>query len=201
MDIYNSTIKAIVGIAANASGTSSNNIKVTIDSSTIDSSERGAEIAVWINVPGNLYINNSIIKGNLQALMVRAGTAVIKDSQIILTNNGNASESTYITDNPSSPWGSGNNVPHGSLIVGNWSNAYKNTASCTLENTQVMTTINNWNRALIVLAQVSGIETIFNYDSNCNLNNSSYVFSNYEVSGLKKGQITVNGTVVQAIEN
>ena len=132
--------------------------------------------------------------------MVRGGTAVVRNSQLIMTNNGNASETIFLNDGKTNGWKDGNNVPHGALIVGDWSNSYSYTASCSLENTQIMTTRTNWNRALIVLAQDAGYETLFNYDNKSNISEKDYVICNYAVSGLKKGQISVNGVVVQQRE-
>ena len=99
-------------------------------------------------------------------------------------------------------WGNGNNVPHAVLVVGDWSTStgYAYTASCTLNNTKIVNERTNWNRANIVLAQKGEIETILNYDAKCGIKNSDYLICNYAVSGLKKGLITVNGTIVQERE-
>ena len=201
VNIYNSSIKAIVGIATNADGTYSNNVKIEIDSSKIDASGNGAETGVWINVPGTLNIKNSVIKGNIQALMVRAGTAVVSNSQLIMTNNNDGADSSMWLSGDN-VWGSGNNVPHAVLVVGDWSKStgYAYTASCTLNNTKIINERTNWNRANIVLAQKGEIETILNYDAKCGIKNSDYLICNYAVSGLKKGLITVNGTIVQERE-
>ena len=199
VDIYNSTIKAIAGIAANANGTSSNNIKVTIDSSTIDASGEGAQIGLWINVPGIMTIRNSTIKGNKQALMVRCGNANITNSNVILTGTGENLDADFIDRKV---WGTGNDVPEGALIVGNWTDGsgYRNNASCTLTNTNISTTRTNVSRPLVILAQRESFETILNYDSTCNFTNGDYLVWNDSESGIKKGQISVNGTVVQERE-
>lgn len=172
---------------------------MTIDSSVIDASDNGSEIGIWLNVPGLYTINNSIIKGNLQALMVRAGTVVVKNSQLIMTANGSADPDERMSG--STVWGSGNDVPQRALIVGDWTNGgYPYAASCTLQNTEIKNMRTDWNGGLIVLAQNGERETILNYDSNCNIKDSDYQICNYAVGSLKKGQITVNGKVVQQRE-
>lgn len=197
VNILNSSISTVAGIATNASGTLSNNVKITIESSTIDCTS----IAAWINVPGSCMINNSVLKGGSQALMVRAGTAVVTNSELILNKVGDTTldEQEYLSGD--AQWGQGNSVPYGALIVGDYAGAYNYTASCTLSNTKVSTTYDGWTRALIVLSQDGANETILNYDSACKIAESDYTICNYTVDGLKKGQISVNGAVVREREN
>ena len=205
LTINNSNISSVAVIAANASGKESNNIKVTINSSTIS----GDETAVWINVPGTVEINDSTIEGGCQALMVRAGTATVRNSTLKLTNSINDRTTEYkkdymlkadTTTGSVSGWGQGNMLPYGALIVGDYNKSYNNTATCTLYNTVISTDISDF-RELIVLSQDGNNETIFNYDSACKINDSDYVICNYEVPGLKKGLITVNGVVKQQKDN
>ena len=196
VNIFNSSIsKVTVGIATNAGGKQSNNVKVTIESSTFDCIEN----AIWSNVPSTYHILNSVIMGGWQAVMVRGGTATIVDSELIL-KSGNSSLKVNDDKYLLSAWASGDNVPRGALIVGNYSNGYPRGASCTLTNTKVSTDVSGWSRSLIVLAQVSGYETILNYDTDCGISSSDYLLCNPTVEGIKKGQITVNGTVVQQVE-
>ena len=196
VNIYNSSISnVIVGISTNAGGSESNNVKVTIESSTFDC----IETAVWTNVPSTYHITNSVLKGGWQAVMVRGGTATFVDSELIL-KSGNSSLKVNDDASLSDKWGSGNNVPRGALIVGNYSNGYPRGASCTLVNTKVSTDVSGWTRSLIVLAQVSGYETILTYDAACGISSSDYLLCNPTVAGIKQGQITVNGTVVQQVE-
>ena len=204
LTINNSSISSVVGIGTNAGGEYSNNIKVTINSSTIS----GDETAVWINVPGTLEINDSTIEGGCQVLMVRAGTAIVKNSTLKLTSVDNTpieSKKAFMLKADAaigsvtckSGWTGGNNIPFGALVVGDYNtSSYNNTATCTLYNTTVSTTLEGF-RELIVLSQDGNNETIFNYDSACKINDSDYVICNYEVPGLKKGIITVNGVVKQ----
>ena len=65
-------------------------------------------------------------------------TAVVSNSELILHKgeNGQTLEvMNYLTGNKA--WGSGNSVPAGALIVGDYAGSYNYTASCTLINTQV----------------------------------------------------------------
>ena len=197
VDIINTRINTVVGIATNASGEYSNNVKVKIESSTIDCDET----AVWANVPSSYSINNSVLKGGCQAVMVRGGTAVITNSELVLKSGSDISvnDTKYLEGDK--VWGDGNNVPRGALIVGDYTaGGYPYTATCTLKNTKVSTNIAGWTRALIVLAQNGSRETILNYDAACNISSSDYLICNYPLTNVKKGQITVNGTVVQTRE-
>ena len=173
--------------------------KDVIDSSTIDAIGKGTEIGMWINVPGIVTINNSTIKGNKQALMVRFVIANVTNSKLILTGT---SENLDVDLKNSKVWGSGNVVPEGALIVGNLDNGtgYNYNASCTLINTNVSTTRSNVSRFLIILAKKDSFETILNYESSCNIANDGYFIWNDTESGIKKGKISVNNNVVQQRE-
>ena len=197
VDIYNSRVQAVVGVATNADGKSSNNVKVNIDSSIIDC----GETAIWTNIPSNYTINRSTLIAGCQAVMVRAGTVVISNSEIVLkagTEGTVVNDKTYLEG--TSAWGTGNNIPRGALIVGDYNGSYNNTATCTLINTKVSTTFENWTRALIVLSQDGANATIFNYDADCAITEKDYLICDITVAGLKKGLITVNGITVRERE-
>ena len=190
---------SICGIATNASGYESNNIKISITNSSFDCTET----AVWINVPGSVEICNSNLEAGLQALMVRGGTVNVKNSKITLTDcineiDTSAKESRYMGIS----WRDGNNIPVGAIVLGDYnSGSYNYTASCSLYNTNISTTISDFNREIIVLAQDGNNETIFNFDSLSNINDNDYVICNKVLDGLKRGLITVNGVVKQQKDN
>ena len=193
VNILNSTVKVGVGLATNASVDKNGEYKdskIAIDSSKIISNE----IAVWINVPGDLVINNSYIEGRTQGVMVRAGTAKVSDSEIVATLSGSDCTLDF---KATEAWADGNNVMCGALIVGDWNNGYKANAVCELSNTKIRTTNTSWGRALIVLSQDNGFETKLIYDSDCNLDNTKYYLHDITTKDIKKGIISVNGQIVR----
>ena len=90
-----------------------------------------------INVPGTLNIDNCTITGDRQAVLVRAGTAVITNSDIKTTGKFNEASIKYHRD----AWKSGNEVPAAALTVGNYQNgpasAYLAEAKVTVTNTKL----------------------------------------------------------------
>lgn len=93
--------------------------------------------AVYINVSGELNIDNCELTSPRQALMVRAGTANITNSTLKTTGQYN-NKKQYYTGN----WGTGNEVPAAALVVGNYVNgavdAYMADAVVTVENTELI---------------------------------------------------------------
>ena len=195
--INNSKISGYqVGIATNASQkngeyTYSQNVVISIKSSSIISSSCG----VWLNVPGSLKIENSYIEGVAQGVFVRAGSSLIKDS---LINVKLADDKDVTLDyGLSGVWGSGNiNVMCGALVVGDYSAGYPENASCTLVNTKISTSNNEWERALIILAQDGNYATDLNYDELSNIDSSKYYVYNGTDDSLKNGTIRVNNQKV-----
>ena len=183
-----------VGIATNAAQKNGNysysqNVLITINSSSITSTSCG----VWINVPGNLEIDNSFIEGDSQGAFVRVGNALISNSTISakLSGEGDAT----LDYETVGEWGSGNfNVTCGALVVGDYNSSYSENASCTLKSTKVVSSNNTWARALIVLAQDTTHTTDLNYDNLCNIDSSKYYI--YSDSTLENGTIRVNGKII-----
>ena len=110
--------------------------------------------AVMINVASTaLTIEGSTLTGSRQALVVRCGTASVKDSKLVSlgTLTGNTDRTTT--------WGGTNEVPYTTLVVGNKS-SYTGTASMTLANTSLSIVTNEVDHndgELLDLAYVSGI--------------------------------------------
>lgn len=110
------------------------NSNVTVDRSSDTSSassKDGDSTAICFNVKGSVIIENSIIKADRQAIMLRGGEGhLIKDS-ILETTGANNISSEYI----SSAWRSGNEVPLAALVIGNRSgSAYNYPTSVKLDN-------------------------------------------------------------------
>ena len=119
---------------------STDNYKVVIklkDSTFVAAAQDGDNCAVMINVPGTLDIDNCTITGDRQAVLVRAGTATITNSDIKTTGKYAKAASQYHEE----AWKSGNEVPAAALTVGNYQNkaatAYLADAKVTVTNTKL----------------------------------------------------------------
>ena len=125
-------------VGTNAGSTNNYNVVITLKNSTfVSNTADGDNCAVMINVPGTLNIDNCTITGDRQAVLVRAGTAVITNSDIKTTGNFTDAATKY----HSGAWKSGNEVPAAALTVGNYqngpANAYLAEAEVTVTNTKL----------------------------------------------------------------
>ena len=125
-------------VGTNAGSTNNYNVVITLkDSTFVAAVGDGDNCAVMINVPGTLNIDNCTITGDRQAVLVRAGTAVINNSDIKTTGKFTDAATKY----HSGAWSSGNEVPAAALTVGNYQNgpasAYLAEAKVTVTNTKL----------------------------------------------------------------
>ena len=125
-------------VGTNAGSTNNYNVVITLkDSTFVAAVGDGDNCAVMINVPGTLNIDNCTITGDRQAVLVRAGTAVINNSDIKTTGKFTDAATKYHSD----AWKSGNEVPAAALTVGNYQNgpasAYLAAANVTVTNTKL----------------------------------------------------------------
>ena len=125
-------------VGTNAGSRNNYNVVITLKNSTfVSNTADGDNCAVMINVPGTLNIDNCTITGDRQAVLVRAGTAVITNSDIKTTGKFNEASTKYHSD----AWKSGNEVPAAALTVGNYQNgpasAYLAEAKVTVTNTKL----------------------------------------------------------------
>lgn len=79
-----------------------------------DNGDNGDDCAIMMNIPSKLSIDNSMIVGDRQVIIVRGGEATIRNSTIIDTCKY-ATETQYLT----SKWKSGNEVPMAAVVIGN----------------------------------------------------------------------------------
>ena len=135
VEIVHSTVSApTYCVGTNASSEDNHGVNIRIIDSELRSPESDGwtNIGVMINVPGNLYIEGSTISGEVAAVMVRGGTATIKDSTLLREVAPTGYSDTYRYYDKD--WVSGNGVPLATLLIGNRGTSYQYPASCTLEN-------------------------------------------------------------------
>ena len=142
------TAKGVYGISTNAKTNEEGVLiteTVTIEISdgsniTAESRKDGDSCAVLMNIPGELTITGSTIKGDRQGVFIRGGSATITDSSIISTGKygTECSAPVYFDD---SYWKTGSDAPFAALLVGNRNNnsdtPYGYAASCTLDNATI----------------------------------------------------------------
>lgn len=94
------------------------NVVINIKNSTLIAQHLDST-AVLMNVPGTLNIEDSHLEANRQGLIVRCGTATLKDSTV----KSNATSDTIYQEKwnkyDNDKWGSGNEVPVAAIVVGN----------------------------------------------------------------------------------
>ena len=142
VEVVNSEITApVYAVGTNAGEVDNYNVEIYIYGSTLKTyyiDSTSGSITVFVNVPCSLTIENSYIYGVQNAVMVRCGTATIKNSTLS-TPNGVSLDDI----NLEATWSSGNEVPFGTLLVGNKPNmdgsndGYQNAATVTVENTTI----------------------------------------------------------------
>ena len=111
----------------------SNDVRITISGSTLT-----ADAPILINVPGTLTVENCTINGKSHGIIARGGNTTVSNTNITL----NGSDAANFTQYESGNWGSGNAVPAAGIVVGNRSNAYDYSASCTVSGSTSVTTSN-----------------------------------------------------------
>lgn len=137
VEVVNSEITApVYAVGTNAGEVDNYNVEIYIYGSTLKTyytDLTSGSITVFVNVPCSLTIENSYIYGVQNAVMVRCGTATIKNSTLS-TPNGVSLDDI----NLEATWSSGNEVPFGTLLVGNGTTtSYQNAATVTVENTTI----------------------------------------------------------------
>ena len=140
VEVVNSEISApVYAVGTNAGEVGNYNVEIYIYGSTLKTyyaDPTSGSITVFVNVPCSLTIENSYIYGVQNAVMVRCGTATIKNSTLS-TPNGVSLDDI----NLEATWSSGNEVPFGTLLVGNKPNmdgsndGYQNAATVTVTGT------------------------------------------------------------------
>lgn len=139
--VIRSTINCgVYAVGTNAATVENYNVVITLKDSTFTSTY-GYTTAyskdscpVMINVPGTLNMDNCVVNGTRQGVLVRGGTATITNSTIKTTGEYADGIGQYLNGN----WGSGDEVPMAALVVGNRASAYAYPATCTVTNTTIV---------------------------------------------------------------
>ena len=98
--------------------------------------------AVLMNLPSKITVSKCVLQGSMQAMILRAGTAEITDSQLKLVydrSNGEGDTPEDAKDNYIDGWLTGNAVPLAALTVGNDNSAgYLFKTELSLENVDII---------------------------------------------------------------
>ena len=98
--------------------------------------------AVLMNLPSKITVSKCVLQGSMQAMILRAGTAEITDSQLKLvydSSNGEGDTPEDAKDNYIDDWLTGNAVPLAALTVGNDNSAgYLFKTEMSLENVDII---------------------------------------------------------------
>ena len=144
VNIIDSTITGgTYAVSSNANTQGNYGVVINIKNSTLSTTgyngNDGDAATVMLNVEGTLNIEDSVINGHRQAVIVRAGTANIKNTTI--NYDGACADVAKYDDLDNKAWGSGNEVYGAAIVVGNRNpnNSYRANAGLTLDTV----TINN----------------------------------------------------------
>lgn len=129
-------------IGTNAGSINNYNVIVTIKDSTVktelDGEKTGGGTAILFNVPGTLNVENSTVAGVQNAVAVRGGTAVIKNSTLTTAKQQLYPNFDSFMTGENAVWGSGNAFPYATLLVGDRNDTdYNYSAFVTLVNTEI----------------------------------------------------------------
>lgn len=166
-------------VATNASTVDNYNVVINLKDSKFS-----GPTPILINIPGNLNMENCTVDGEMQGVLVRGGTAVIKDCTITNTLTAENDEGgTFLNYFNSRDWGTGNTVNVAGITIGNKSTAYQYQSDVKLINTNV---ISDYCPTVYIYGNsTQDIGATLNYDAASDIGNVIY----------GGGYVTVNGVV------
>lgn len=197
VNVVNGSVIHAIGlcIGTNAGEEKNHGVIVNVDGSSLyaDKNPDGAQAAILFNVPGNLNITDSTIKGYCQGVIVRGGTAMISGSEIV---NEMVTESVDMSRYTNGNWGEGTFVPNGGLVIGNrsGSNTYQYPSDVSLTDTKITCNGEKASGSPAIYAysnesEGNGIELV--YDENCKFTNvagsDNIVLANEESGNIVAG--------------
>lgn len=150
--------------------------------------------AVLMNLPSKITVSKCVLQGSMQAMILRAGTAEITDSQLKLvydSSNGEGDTPEEAKDKYIDDWLTGNAVPLAALTVGNDnSDGYLFKTELSLENVYIISEESAPLPAMYVRAnEDAGKGVTITYGAECRVNGGIVYYD-----GCKN--ITISGTPV-----
>ena len=142
LTIKNSKITSVAyGVATNATSPESENVVITLENS-----EFAGDDPVFINIPCTLNMTGCTLNGKVHGLVVRGGTANVKDCRITLTypEDESTEEAQAMADYfKNANWATGNEINIAAVAVGNKvadnSISYKYPSVLNIENSTIET--------------------------------------------------------------
>ena len=121
-------------ISSNASNWQETEVNITVTNSILV-----ANTPIMLNVKGKLNVDNSILNGCRQGVLVRSGEANIKNSKINFSGLQPYQNTNGINTYFSNEWKTGNSTPSAAIVIGNrHTSSYLNPATVTIENCDFM---------------------------------------------------------------
>ena len=133
------TTSGAYAIATNSATVDNYNVVISVSGGSITMNAADHDsAALCLNVDGTMDVTGTTIKGQRQAVIVRAGTATFTDCTI----SSNSTPLDWVKESMyTGTWGSGNEVPYGALIVGNQTaSTYAADANVTLTGCEISAT-------------------------------------------------------------
>lgn len=150
--------------------------------------------AVLMNLPSVITVSGCTLQGSMHAMILRAGTAEITDSHLMLVydkSNGEGDTAEDAKDNYIDKWGSGNAVPLAAITVGNDnSEGYLYPTVLTIDNSVVTADKSGALPAMYVRANTDAANGVtITYGEDCKVEGNIVYYND-------GNNITVNGTPV-----
>lgn len=173
LNILNSKVESSVyGFGTNAA-VEGQNVEINIISSKISSNtDDGDNAGLYVNIPCNVYIEDTVISGDRQGMFVRQGNVTLKNVTIEYGENINNFASLVTKNNNylNGNWGSGNEIPSAALVLGDRSNTVNYQEVDSTVNVDGLTIKNrDANESLSVLADEKNTKTptyyLYAYDN------------------------------------
>lgn len=133
------TTSGAYAIATNSATVDNYNVVISVSGGSITMNAADNDsTALCLNVAGTMNVTGTVITGQRQAVIVRAGTATFTGCTI----SSNSSPLSWVNESMyTGTWGSGNEVPYGALIVGNQTaSTYAADANVTLTDCEISAT-------------------------------------------------------------
>ena len=150
--------------------------------------------AVLMNLPSVITVSGCTLQGSMHAMILRAGTAEITDSHLMLVydkSNGEGDTAEDAKDNYIDKWGSGNAVPLAAITVGNDnSEGYLYPTGLTIDNSVVTADKSGALPAMYVRANTDAANGVtITYGEDCKVEGNIVYYDD-------GNNITVNGTPI-----